>query len=314
MLVVDTCVICGSADLERTPSLVSPFLHRYVFDPDAVSTDAVGEIDLCRCTRCDFSFFDHRYDSEEVQALYREYRSDGYFRERRRVEPLYTRKINEAMRSDAEVIALRRETVGRFIMDTIGRRAVASILDFGGDAGQFIPNLESADRFVFEISDVEPVPGVTRVGSLDDLPQEIDLVMLMHVLEHASQPKDMLDEIKELVAPDGCVYVEVPLDRPRTPPMWAARLHARWIRSIGRTMRRTVVADAFSTPLRVLFRNRWIPGTFPRLHEHINFFSEESLRALFEAAGWEPIAPLRYRHGDGILAVRALGYLARVRP
>jgi SAM-dependent methyltransferase len=314
MLRVDSCIICGGSDLERAPALVSPFVHRYVLDPDSRWSSPLEQLALCRCVECDVTFFDRRYEPDEVRALYRGYRGEEYLRSRRAVEPFYTRRLNEAIGSDPAVTNSRRTEVGRFFTAELGDSSVASVLDYGGDAGQFIPDLPGVERFVYEISDVEPIAGVTRVARLEDLPRRVDVVMLMHVLEHASDPLAMLAEVKAAARPDGWIYVEVPLDAPPALPSWAARAQRRFVASVGRSLRRTVIADVVSTPLRVVFRNRWLPGTFPKLHEHINFFSEPSLRRLAEAGGWEPVAPLRYRHGSGPMAVDALGLLARARP
>ena len=313
MFVVDRCLICGGRELQRVPALVSPFVHRYVLERGASWSSPLLEISMCSCQACDLTFFDRRYTPEEVQALYSGYRGEDYLRARRAVEPFYTRKINEGIGSDPEVTEARRREVGHFFREHLGAARVTSVLDYGGDAGQFIPDLPEVERFVYEISDVEPIEGVTRIAQLEDLPGPMDVVMLMHVLEHASDPLEMLAEVRPTGRPDGWIYVEVPLDRPHVPPPWALRAQRRFVTLLGRSVRRATVADVISTPLRVLFRDRWLPGTFPKLHEHINFFSEQSLRKLVETAGWDPVAALRYQHGTGPMAVDALGLLARGR-
>ena len=50
-------------------------------------------------------------------------------------------------------------------------------------------------------------------GTIDDLLEfggGADLVVLSHLLEHVPCPIQLLDNVTRLLAPDGCVYVEVP--------------------------------------------------------------------------------------------------------
>ncbi|MCW2667199.1 MAG: Methyltransferase type 11 [Frankiales bacterium] len=307
---VDACVSCRSRDLERTAAVVAPFLTSYVLG-QPVKGGVAERTDLCRCATCDLAFFDLRLEDDEITRLYAAYRSRSYYKARHKVEPFYTWKINEGIGGDDQTIAHRRQVVGRFLVDALGQGRLRSVLDYGGDAGQFLPEVEGAQGYVYEISEVQPVEGVTRLASMDELAEPVDLVVLAHVLEHASSPIAMLEELQGFVGAGGYVYVEVPLDRPKMPPRWARRGHERWVAHVSGSVRRTVAADTVSTPLRVLLRDRWMPGTFPKLHEHLNFFSEASLAAALSQAGWDRVASFTYAHGTGPLAVNALGMLGR---
>ena len=185
-----------------------------------------------------------------------------------------------------------------------------SILDYGGDAGQFIPDLEGVERLVYEISDVEPVSGVRRVR--DPRAEKVDLVMLTHVLEHASEPLQLVRELADVAVEGGWLYVEVPLDRPMVPPAQLRHANERFVQALS-TRWRVVAADLLSTPLRVLRREAWTPFTFPKVHEHLNHFSLGSLQAILLAGGWTPEATMTYEVGRGVLRVAALGMLARQR-
>lgn len=59
---------------------------------------------------------------------------------------------------------------------------------------------------------VEAIPGVTRLntGPLERIEGAFDLVSMVHVLEHISDPISALREIRERVAPGGWLFVEVP--------------------------------------------------------------------------------------------------------
>jgi hypothetical protein len=263
------------------------------------------------CASCDMVFYDLRYDEQEIATLYAGYRGERYYRIRHRFEPLYRRRLNDVVGREPEVVEIRKRNVRDLVTGLLGEQAIRSVLDFGGDAGQFIPNFPGAERYVLEVSDAPPVPGVTSVSHLEELAGPVDLVMLAHVLEHVSDPVGLLAELTSAVGDEGHIYVEVPLDRPTLPPPWATRLHASWVDLVTRSTRRTVIADAVSTPVRVLARGRWIPFTFHRLHEHINFFSAGPLLHALDRGGWQVVGQKAYQHQSGLHALSVLGVLAR---
>ncbi|MDP3713054.1 MAG: class I SAM-dependent methyltransferase [Mycobacteriales bacterium] len=310
MRTVTHCLACGSDDLERTESVLAPFIKSYVGERHDAPGPDVTDPWLLRCRECGLSFFDRRYTDSETRVLYSEYRSAAYQAHRQRFEPLYTAALNARIGSDEAVIRRRRERVGEFLAAHLGSE-VSTLLDFGGDAGQFLPDLPTAKKWVLELSDVQPVAGVTRVARLEDLPGPVDLLVLAHVLEHVTDPASLLDELGASVVPGGHLYVEVPLDRPGIPPEWAKPLHGRWVRFLNRGDKRIRTADLLSTPLRVAARGRWVPGTFPRLHEHLTYFTPHSLAVLLQRAGWTEVARLEYTHGGGFTDSLALGMLAR---
>lgn len=287
---VDTCPACESTDLARQAAVVAPFLVTYAgARPDTT--------DLCECRGCGLAFYDRRLTADEASRLYAEYRGPAYQRARQRVEPLYTRGVNRGIGDDDATIALRREKVGALV----ARAAASSVLDYGGDAGQFIPD-GFERRYVHEISDVDPIDGVERYAG-----QQVDLVMLAHVLEHVADPCALLLELSA-VAGARWLYVEVPLDRPATPPAWFLPLHQRWVRWLSRGWRRTALADVVSTPVRVLLRGRWVPFTFPKAHEHLQHWDERSLTSALGTTGWRQVESMTYGLG-GRLRMNALGVL-----
>jgi len=314
MYLVEACVGCESKRLLLLPAVIAPFIQTYVLDAAARGEPTLtSEVKLCICHDCELAFYDLRFTEDEIGRLYAGYRSDAYYRARHRVEPFYTRGINAAIGADSETITLRRNTVGDFLFSETSEQPPRSVLDFGGDAGQFIPEWEGVTKYVYEISDVTPLAGVERVADLAHLKQPVDLVILAHVLEHASDPLGMLRALAPLTQPGGWLYVEVPLDRPQPPPRHFRFLHRRWVSAVSKSRGRTIVADLVSTPLRVLFRGRWTPFTFPKLHEHLNHFSTASLAASLSSAGWEPLTSMTYVMGSGPLKVEALGMLGRLR-
>lgn len=59
---------------------------------------------------------------------------------------------------------------------------------------------------------IEAIPGVERlyVGSVAALPGRFDLVTMVHCLEHVPNPTGFLAMVREKLAPDGALLIEVP--------------------------------------------------------------------------------------------------------
>ncbi len=279
------CPCCDSTKYDAYPAIVSSFLSSYVFGSRPSPTR------LLECDACGFRFFEDRLTDAEADRLYAGYRGDRYFRERNRHEPWYTRKVNDALGGSEEVTHARREFVDRFIRRNADVSKLDAILDFGGDRGQMIPEGIGKERFVYEISGTHPVNGVTRIGSTSDLAERrFDLVLLCHVLEHCSEPKAVLDQVRPLMrASDSVLYVELPFERMALRWLGKSDAYRTYLSTLGRVPPLLVAVDLYST----LFRTKYEtmpPLGFVKMHEHINFFDERSLRRLLERCGFETIA------------------------
>lgn len=237
------------------------------------------------CSSCGLGFFDRRYDDAEAGSLYGDYRGAEYVRVRRAWEPWYRADVNDAYLPGSAAIVQRVE-FAEAVLDAAGLRGpLRCAVDFGGDQGQFFPEIETGRRIVVDVSGKPLLEGIERVDTLADLPEPPDLVVVAHVLEHMSDPKQLLDEIRRTLAADGFVYVEVPLDRPRVRAWHRGRAYRAWLRLLVRRRRLFQLCD-FVTGVARQFRR-----PIPRLgvvkeSEHLNFFDPTSLRALLEACGF----------------------------
>ena len=279
---IDCCPCCRSIDLASLPAVVAPFLARY----------AVGappsRCALLECRNCDFRFFDSRLAADEIARLYSGYRGEEYFRARHRCEFWYTRKFNAGIGHDPQAIAARRQCVETLIRAHVDPQSVQSVLDYGGDEGQFIPESLGKEKYVFELSDAVPIRGVTKIESEERLRgRRFDLVMLCQVLEHCSDPCETLQAVRKLSGgtPALC-YVEIPYERVDLRFAGRSRLYQRYLGALLRLPPALTLVDFYST----LFRVR--QNVVPRLgiikcHEHLNFFNEKSLDALLRRAGFE---------------------------
>lgn len=272
----EACPVCGGADAQSWPALTAPFIAEYVLDSE------VGSCELRQCTHCGLRYFDRRYDDVDMGRLYASYRGEEYFRVRHHHEFWYTKAVN-SLTHDPAVIAARQESLVRALSARIAPDGIGKVLDFGGDSGQLLPRNMGQARFVFDISDARPAPGVTKIAAEADLePAGYDVVVLTGVLEHVSDPVALLGSVARLLTPGrGCLYAEVPWERYSLGLMGSRAGYLDWLRRHERLLH---LVDLYSTSIRVKFR--FIPPLgFPKLHEHINFFEERSLSRTLAAAG-----------------------------
>ncbi|WP_421910136.1 class I SAM-dependent methyltransferase [Methanolacinia petrolearia] len=192
-------------------------------------------------------------------------------------------------------MAERKEQIKKFILANLsGKRRFNRILDYGGDRGQFIPDDISDERYVYEVSVVTPVPGVTLVDDIDSVGNDtFDVVILSMVLEHVSDPHVILNKIHEILAPDGYLVLEVPYE-PFKYKNWFGNKTENYLNKLANSPEFISKAiDLYSTLFRIKFR--YIPPLgFVKLHEHINFFSESSLHSLFQLNNFSVISIERH--------------------
>ncbi len=246
--------------------------------------------DALRCEKCDLIYFRQRYSGDEMDRLYSSYRSPAYLSVRRKYEPWYTRKINDA-NLQPSVIRDRRNGLMDYLRPFLSLMpGDCAVVDVGGDAGQFIPQELGFANYVIEVSNRQAVPGVIRLGSPDQLPRhERLLVIVSHVLEHLPDPTGFLRENLDILASrcrECYVYLEVPLERFKISPMAATSWYRRYLMFCqGMALRPLFLAlDFMSLAVRMLLG--WTgPPFFLKLHEHINFFDQLSLKALAERSG-----------------------------
>lgn len=203
-----------------------------------------------QCESCRFLFLDIRFDDTEMNRLYAGYRETEYVELRDHYEPGYAlRNFELAKRADwlpfAEALIspyLHRPKSGRI-----------RILDFGGGTGINTPfRLADAEIDIYDISASGTLKGVNSVSPSSALVQNYDLVVCSMLLEHVSDPAEILRNLTNYMRPETLLYIEVPYER--------------------------LMRDFGDSVQAVRSKRHW--------HEHINFYSRDSIRALIKPFGF----------------------------
>lgn len=251
------CICCGATRLDRSSAVLMPFVAMRVFGHEPVEiTAAWGLRDLqpgmaytlcasLQCQNCGVLFLDYRFSDEEMKRLYAGYRDERYNRERQRFEPGYG-LASQHYQGRAEYIADVEQWLQSRVKDS------PSVLDWGGDSGVNTPLIgQSTFTHIYDISCVETVEGATAVDFDVIRATRYDLITCSQVLEHVAYPHLMLEQISSAMSEETLLYLEVPreaLIREHPDNLQLASLKRHW-------------------------------------HEHINFFTEQSLRALVTRCG-----------------------------
>jgi hypothetical protein len=278
---VSTCVVCGSAELTRvSPAVVAPFLARRIWKRGPFPTILAG------CKDCGFLFFNPRLEPDEEERLYAGYRGPEYQQCRQAAEPWYTPKFNANL-TDPSFLEMRRSKTAEILRRHLPPGRSYRILDFGGAQGELVRDLlPGCQAYVYEISHVKPLDGVTACSSLEDCRRhEFDVILCSNVLEHVGFPRAIVDQIQQIATPETFVWVEVPQE---TPFNWNQRL-------------RRLAQEGVLLALRPGLGLKLLrPGGLCWMHEHVSFFNVKSLEALFRAVGWNVLASEAYGIGGPV--------------
>jgi len=278
---VSECRNCGGIELHElgTIGMIQPFFLKRVFgmelraprSPNAVKqkirdlvtlftslfsriTTPFAFVEMQLCTDCFFIQTKIPFHNDDIMRLYRDYRSPAYNRERIHYEPEYA-EIAPAIGQDHREVSTRRLALSTFLHKRVQTSDPLTILDYGGSDGRFIPDIPGS-KFVYEISNVDPIPGVTRIKSESEL-GTYSIVLFAHVTEHVTHPLNLVRKLSAYVEPGGYLYIETPQE-------------------ISDQQR----AELQHTALRLDIG----------IHEHINYYCVPAVAALLEAAGFTVVA------------------------
>ena len=210
------------------------------------------EIEIC--ISCSFIQTKLPFSEEDIGRLYSDYRSNTYNRERILYEPEYAAIASQPGSCTQEIEA---RTVGltRWLTRKLNVEGNFSMLDYGGADGRFLPHLRG-EKYVFDISDIAPAEGITRIQDESGL-GSYSYIQLAHVLEHVSYPLVLTRKAASFLKDSGYLYIEVPLE-----------ISDETITRLGNGDK-TIAVD---------------------IHEHINRYSLKSVTELFRSTGLSLVA------------------------
>lgn len=170
------CPLCGG----RWKSISAP--------PVAIGQSVFSEaFGLARCRACNARFVNPRPSAERLERFYN---SDGY-----------------------ECHAVSGASDPHIRLDIVERlRQPSSLCDFGCGSGEL---LRAAQKRGWDVCGIEP--GAPRkhlefdiYADLSKMDQRVDVVTMVHVLEHCPYPAHTLSRLREALKPNGLIYIEVP--------------------------------------------------------------------------------------------------------
>ena len=165
------------------------------------------EIEIC--TACSFIQTKQPFTDEAIGKLYADYRSETYNRERISYEPDYAEIASQTGSCNQEIQA-RTGGLTRWLVGKLNVEGSFSMLDYGGADGRFLPKLQG-DKYVFDISNIEPAEGIKRIRDESGL-SSYSYIQLAHVLEHVPHPLALTKKAASFLECSGYLYVEVPLE------------------------------------------------------------------------------------------------------
>ena len=262
MKVAKRCVACESTKLRSSPAVLMPFVAHRIFGWTPVAIDPSWGIrdlpvgtacSVCKsllCDECGLLFLDMQFDDDEMAALYFDYRGAKYCQQRERFEPGYSARNKQLLDGSKYIAAIEA-----FLQPHMVARS-PRVLDWGGDTGINTPFRATAARHdILDISSRPLIDGARAVTGGDVEENYYDLIVYSNVLEHMPYPRQSLSEVVSAMRPNTLLYLEVPYED---------------------VMRFAPTADA-----RLKSKHHW--------HEHINFFTEQSLRAIVAEAGLKAV-------------------------
>lgn len=236
---------------------VKQWIRRLAGPGRKVFSQLYGEsafVEMQICSACSFVQVKHPFSEDAIARLYLDYRTDFYNHERIKYEPSY-REISNRVGTDNTEVQVRVIAATKWLADKIQLSDDFTMLDYGGADGRFLPQL-AAKKFVYELSNIEPIQGITRIRCEADL-GSYSYIHLAHVLEHVVDPLKLVERVAKYLKPGGYLYLEVP-------------------------------QEMSNSNLKALQE-----GTYPSsisVHEHINVYSLSALTLLVEKANLELLA------------------------
>lgn len=248
------CPCCASKNLEKSSAILMPFVAHRAMGWKPVRIDETWGLrtisngmaySVCNsvlCRKCYFLFLDLRFSDSEMADLYSDYRGNEYVELREQYEPGYKLR-NQLLEMRVGYITQIEE----FLKPLLKNKC--RILDWGGDTGKNTPFKDNNSLLhIYEISQKPVIPGAIAIDKKTAQATDYDLIVCSQVLEHLPAPFQTLLEIRACMKDETILYLELPCEE---------------------FVRNTKISRDLLEK-----KKHW--------HEHINVFTESSIKALLE--------------------------------
>jgi hypothetical protein len=253
------------------------------------------------CSSCGTGWFAIWYSDNVLDALYKAYRGDEYFKVRNSWEPSYTTELNSGLNHGEMWLDGRRKQIEKSIVDAgFNPGGMLSVLDFGGGHGGVMPRFPQ--RYLLEANEsVQPEPGVIHIRKWEDAKSlHLDLVMCCGVLEHLNDPSELVSTILEL---NSSLYLfEVPTGTP---------IHRKGLVRLPWFLRFVASKKFIWSRIQTIERKAkpQYRKYFPlRCSEHLQFFTPLGLESLLTRCGLEVIELSQTSPNESLANAKNLGF------
>jgi hypothetical protein len=278
--------VCESDNTLTSYAILAPWISELIGSSDR------SQSELITCLDCNFKFFSKRFNTLEMASIYKNYRGQKYLKARRRYEPWFSKGDASQNSSNSVVIQSRKDFMKKaFTNSGVSFSEIDSVLDFGGDLGQFIPQEIVGSRYLLDPSDIlnADLSDVIRVKSLNEVPEKLGFIMNCHTLEHLPEFNETISDIKHALKRGCYFYLEIPLDAFKTRRFHSTNFYQKYLRSLICFKTLFVFIDFLSGVYRQFF------GAIPLLgivkqSEHINYFDLPSTKMLLRKNGFEVLS------------------------
>lgn len=233
------CSLCQSEDV--------------TYIPNKIRNDTEGIYKMFKCGCCETHFLYPRPAREALEKYY-----DGDFREEVHSESYYDYtsldKVFQNFLPEAKT-RLKR------VVKEIDSRD--DILEIGCSVGYFLSTVADYVHMAYGtewdrkaqayIRDCIEKPNIKVSDNPEDFNQQFDKIFMFHVLEHIEEPVSFLENLKNILKPNGIIYIEVP--------------------NVDDVLVKTYACDAFKD--------------FYYKKAHLYNFNETGLSYIFEHAGYQ---------------------------
>lgn len=253
--IASRCVCCGSRNLHKSPAIIMPFVaHRaFGWKPIAITeewglkTIKTGmAYSICNSVQCAHC----RFLFLDIRFTQSELNAlyDGY-REEQYAELRERYEPGYKERNERLNAGYTHiPEIEHFLSPLL--KFPISILDWGGDTGKNTPFKDRNKLLhVYDISNKAVISGAQKVDYGTTRRTDYDLIVCSQVLEHVPYPAELILDMRQAMGKSTILYIEVPCES------------------------------------LILGEKEGLHKQKKHWHEHINFFTEKSLRELLTRCG-----------------------------